>query len=569
MEEKTGQAMDGFSDEVRKMLEALRVPMAVYAYEDGHTRTILVTDGLVKLTGRPREDLVTGLTESMFRHVHQDDVPRIARIGARFALHEGKYDVVYRTKVNGDPDWHTFHTVGTWQTMEDGRELAFLCYTDLTKSRELIRELNAFDETQEQSAQYKDELTGIPNLNYFYAFASGFRNDLLRRKKTPVLAVILLRKLHEYNALYGFAEGDRVIRQTASILRDVFDGDLVVRGTGDRFLVVCEMKNVETRILKVREKVADEILGDTIRLRAGLCLLAPKLSFSQALDRAVTAAKSLNEGQEKYCCWFDAALEKEQLARSYVLDSFSRAIREKWIQVYVQPIVRAADGRVFHYEALARWADPKYGLLSPGVFVPALEKAHRGSELDFYMLKEVCRIMREMADAGEPPVPVSVNFCAQDIEQENALEKTKEVLAAYHIPIPWIVIEITEREIAADRGLFCDRIRDFRRAGFSIWVDDFGSGYSSLNVLYRFHFDLIKLDMEFTRQLNGGSSAARRIVRGILDCAADLGIHTLAEGVETKEQAEFLREAGCELLQGYYFGKPVPFVPEESKVNAG
>lgn len=283
--------------------------------------------------------------------------------------------------------------------------------------------------------------------------------------------------------------------------------------------------------------------------------------LSKALDQASTPAKSIGKSGAHHFCWFDENLEREKLAKSYILDCFSRAGKEHGVKVCYLPIVRSKDGRLCHLEALAHWQDPKHGLLSPNVFVPALEEAHRISELDFYMLEEVCRRMQREEEAGKTPIPVSVNFCADDFEQEGALEKTLGILEAYRIPVSAIVLEITEREIASAQDTFCEKIRQFREAGFAIWVDDFGSGCSSLNVFGTYHFDLIKLDMAFISGLAGEESngANRRIVRAILDGAADPGIHTLAEGVETKGQSAFLAVAGCELQQGYYCGKPIPW----------
>ena len=164
--------------------------------------------------------------------------------------------------------------------------------------------------------------------------------------------------------------------------------------------------------------------------------------LSKALDQASTPAKSIGKSGAHHFCWFDENLEREKLAKSYILDCFSRAGKEHGVKVCYLPIVRSKDGRLCHLEALAHWQDPKHGLLSPNVFVPALEEAHRISELDFYMLEEVCRRMQREVEAGKTPIPVSVNFCAEDFEQEGALEKTLGILEAYRIPVSAIVLPI-------------------------------------------------------------------------------------------------------------------------------
>lgn len=295
-------------------------------------------------------------------------------------------------------------------------------------------------------------------------------------------------------------------------------------------------------------------------LSAGLSSFPEDMSLSKALDQALTAAKSIGKSGAHHFCWFDENLEREKLAKSYILDCFSRAGKEHGVKVCYLPIVRSKDGRLCHLEALAHWQDPKHGLLSPNVFVPALEEAHRISELDFYMLEEVCRRMQREVEAGKTPIPVSVNFCAEDFEQEGALEKTLGILEAYRIPVSAIVLEITVREIASAQDTFCEKIRQFREAGFAIWVDDFGIGCSSLNVFGTYHFDLIKLDMAFISGLagEGSNGANRRIVRAILDCAADPGIHTLAEGVETKGQLPFLPRQAASCSRAITAESPFP-----------
>lgn len=198
-------------------------------------------------------------------------------------------------------------------------------------------------------------------------------------------------------------------------------------------------------------------------------------------------------------------------------------------------------------------------MISPGIFVPVLEEYHRVHELDRYMLEEVCHQMQQSRKQGCRMVPVSVNFCAEDLEQEGSIPVFLEILKKYDCTPKDIVIEITERESVGSGGFFKENMARFREAGFQVWVDDFGSGYSALNVLQSYSFDLIKLDRPFVRDLDENGGANRKIIKGIVRVAKSLGIHTLAEGVETKEQAAFLSGVGCEIIQGFLFHKPEPF----------
>ncbi len=239
----------------------------------------------------------------------------------------------------------------------------------------------------------------------------------------------------------------------------------------------------------------------------------------------------------------------------YIVNKIDEALQLEWIKVHYQPVIRSLTGELCGFESLARWEDPQLGRLGPDKFIGALEDCKLIYKLDCYMVDKVCRDIHDRFDAGLEMVPVSINFSRLDFLICDMLDIVEKAVEKYDIPRDYIHIEITESMVVSDGELMRRIIDRFRNKGYGIWMDDFGSGYSSLNLLKDFSFDVLKMDMKFLSSFNVKSKS---IMRSVVNMAKDIGIMTLAEGVETIEEADFLKEIGCGRLQGYYFGKPEP-----------
>lgn len=230
-------------------------------------------------------------------------------------------------------------------------------------------------------------------------------------------------------------------------------------------------------------------------------------------------------------------------------------MRDGWIQVYYQPVVMGMSRTLCGAEALARWIDPDRGMLTPAEFIPVLEESGKIYELDLYIVEQVCRDYRRITAAGVDLVPVSFNLSRVDFRHPDLFERIEELVQRYEVPRDKLNVEVTESAFVADMELLGQTLSAFRRGGYEIWMDDFGSGYSSLGVLKDYTFDEIKIDMSF---LSSSSEKSRIIIESTVRMAKAIGVRTLAEGVETEEQYQFLRSIGCEKVQGYLFGKPMP-----------
>ena len=247
---------------------------------------------------------------------------------------------------------------------------------------------------------------------------------------------------------------------------------------------------------------------------------------------------------------------KQEVLREYVKERIDEAIEQGYIKAFYQPVARILTGEICGMEALARWDDPQYGLLSPAVFIPALEEAKLIHKLDMCIIEQICVHYAQLQKSRQKLVPVSFNLSRLDFHMcdihdfiENAIRKNKLPRDIFHV-------EITESIMENNQERMQDAIDRFWESGLRVWMDDFGSGYSSLNVLKDYRFDTLKIDMLFLRDFDARS---KEIIRSIVDMAKRIGVHTLAEGVETVEQLQFLRSIGCEKAQGYYIGKPMPY----------
>jgi EAL domain-containing protein (putative c-di-GMP-specific phosphodiesterase class I) len=230
-------------------------------------------------------------------------------------------------------------------------------------------------------------------------------------------------------------------------------------------------------------------------------------------------------------------------------------------------------GKVSAFEALARWVDPVRGIISPAEFIPALQKYHLLYKLDLYMFEQVCREVTLRHENGLPLMPVSVNFSRQDFDHTDIVGRMNEIYeesgVGKLVDKNFFIIEITEQDVASDPQSCQLQVRKIKDNGYRLWLDDFGSGYSSFDMFSKFKFDLIKYDMELIRHLDDNDGANRLVLKELVHLAKELKLHTLIEGVETEEQLAFVREIGCELVQGYYYHKPEPLEEILFRLHAG
>ena len=429
----------------------------------------------------------------------------------------------------------------------------------------LENEKEEYRDTLEQRLQdsilkgnYYDLLTGMPGMTYFFELAEKQRKEMIQSGGRPAFLFFDLSGMKFYNQKFGFAEGDRLLREFSELLCQFFKKDHCSRFGSDHFAVFTEENRLEETLQRIFEIWAEKGNGEQPAIRAGIYLDAGKnADISTACDRAKTARDTIRKSYFSDYCYFDETMLERAEHAQYFTSHLDRAIEEGWIEVYYQPIIRAISGRVCDEEALARWNDPKRGFLPPADFIPILEEAGILYKLDLHVLDQVIEKMHKTEEKGLHVVPQSINISRSDFDACDIVQEICDRMDRAGLPHNLLSVEITESIIGTNFDFIKEQTERFRALGFPVWMDDFGSGYSSLDVLSDMNVDLIKLDMRFMQKFDNGEKS-RIILTELMKMANAIGIDTICEGVERKEQMEFLRDIGCAKLQGYYFAKPVP-----------
>lgn len=557
-----------FSDETRRAYEAMTLPIAYFDNDGGKPVAILVSDGLCKMMKTDRERLIPLLNDSLLERVHPDDAARLRHAVSDFARKVAGYDVIYRSKYAYDEEYHFVHSIGRWQTQPDGTELGLFAYTDITESEGESKLLFESYEIYQKDKFYSDQLTGLPNLNFLHEFAQDKVDSLFKRGKIPALAYVDVVGLSSYNNRYGYARGDELLRLVSGALASAFPEGLIIRITDDHFAVLTEYSDaLPAAFDAVNEKIREAASGTTHGIQAGICQYEEGMSTEDAIDHARRALKLIQTDLNVCTSLYSPEAEDEYWDRRYILETFDQALAENWIRVYYQGIRRLKTGNLCALEALARWVDPVRGLITPAQFIPVLKKYHLLHKLDLYMVEQVCREIPLRAEAGLPLVPVTINFSAQDFDYVDVTAEMNRILEKYGESRDLFVVEITEQDIAEGQEPFKRQLHELKQNGYHLWLDDFGSGYSSLNVLSQYEFTMIKFDMELLR--NYDKPANRHIMEAMVNLARKLGIQTLAEGVETEDQQAFLQKIGCALAQGFYITKPRSLADTIYRIRSG
>ena len=560
-----------FSPVQHMILERSPVPFGIYQYINQKIAVILVSDGFLDLFHVSREGLAEQMEENAHVFTHPADVAKVSGAIRRFATEGGDYDVVYRTKAPDEDHYTIIHALGKHVPTNDGRQLAVIWYADEgaiktgPETEDIEVNLTVLNHTMQDilSADYVmrryhyDDVTGLPNMSYFIQLASMSHRNY--PAADPAVVFFDLTGMKRYNERYGFAQGNRLLRGFAEILQDEFKAENCGRLSGDHFAVymqdASDMDAVMNRVFK-RAGTLNE--GRSLPVRAGIYRFAyGDTDMTNACDRAKIACDQERSFYNSAYTVFNETFFQKLEQQSYVLENFDRALNEGWIQVYYQPVVRAVTGEVCDEEALARWVDPERGILSPGEFIPYLEDAGMLHRLDLYVIETALAEISDRKAAGLFIVPISVNLSWNDFTRRDMVTEISERLDRYGVPRHMLNVEITESAVGKNPEYMRLQVERFHQAGINVWMDDFGSGYSSLEFLQSFDFDLIKFDLQFVKNLSAGEKS-RIIMTQLVQMALKIGIDTIAEGVETAEQESFLREIGVDKIQGFYYSRPVP-----------
>ena len=550
-------------------IENSKMPFAIYQFLNKRVVTIALSEGFRKLFGYEDKALAYyDMDNDMYKDTHPDDVARIADAAIKFATEEnGKYDVIYRSKDPNGGGYNIIHAQGAHSYTPTGERTAQIWYTNEgtysedggsteTKLNDLLKGA-LYEESFIKASRY-DHLTGLPSMTHFFELATLKRRSMQDEGNKPALMFMDFSGMKYFNHKYGFAEGDKLLRAFSRLLSEFFGNDNCSRIGQDHFAVISKSEMLEETLNALFKACAGINDARSLPLHVGIYLYwLEGTNASMACDRAKFACDTLKNEYSSAFGYYDVSMKDTEEKQQYIIANLDRAIKEEWITVYYQPIVRGVNQKVCDEEALARWIDPERGFMSPADFIPTLEEHRLIYKLDLYIVERVLKKIRMLERAGLHIVPQSVNLSRSDFDSCDIVEEIRRRVDQAGIKHSYISIEITESTMGKDFDFIKAQIERFKKLGFPVWMDDFGSGYSSLDVLQDIKFDLIKFDMRFMQKFNQGNQG-KIILTEMVKMATALGIDTICEGVETQEQVHFLQEAGCSKLQGYFFDRPIP-----------
>ena len=407
-----------------------------------------------------------------------------------------------------------------------------------------------------------DTLTGLYSRDFFYQYCDRF----VKHNADVLMDAIVLNinRFHMINALYGRHFGDKVLCSVSNRLRHVIQthGGLACRYDADTFyLLVPHMDDYyndlyNSILIGVVEVLKD---GDT-RLRIGInSMVDTTVSYEDNFGWALQACNSLRGLRNEHIALYDSEMKSAHVREAMLVDDFDKAISEGQFVVYYQPKfnITGEKERLVSAEALVRWKHPALGLISPGEFIPLFEDNGLISKLDRYVWNEVARQIGEWFDKYGVYMSVSVNVSRVDIYSSEMGDYLLEVVMEHCVPADRFLLEITESAYADDSDQIVDVMSELRESGFKIEMDDFGTGYSSLNMLYALPIDILKIDKAFLKNIID-DDRARNMLKMVISIAKAMNMPVIAEGVEEKAEVDILKEMGCDVIQGFYFSKPLP-----------
>ncbi len=527
-----------------------------YAERDdyGKMKTLFASLGLAELLGYPDyESCMNEIGENPSAGISDEDVQIIRQKISR-SLTTGKhlkYSFSCKTKDGGEL-WLLMR--GQLVFNDEGRLCLYAFITNTTKEREIEQELRI--------TAYFDPLTGLYNRSAFMKNAQ----DILNANPLAEYSIMKLNigGFKVLNDVLGRDVGDKLLITIAGVLRDVIGKNGVyARLFSDHFAMLIPYSersiHPQTILDAVQKAVSDAPeISHEVQFYIGVYKVTDReLSVDNMTDRASIACRSISGSFREHIAYYDDKMRRQMIEEQEICDDARRALKNKEFYVCYQPIYGIRAKKFVSAEALVRWNHPTKGQILPAKFIPVFEKNGFIAELDLYVLEQVCIYQKKRFDEGLPPFPISVNVSRMSLYNPNLFETISELTDRYRVDPKYFRIEITESAYNDNPSQLLDTIGRLRRKCYPVLMDDFGSGYSSLNTLKDIPIDVLKLDMKFMQGFEKNGKVGT-IVTSVARMSKWLNVPLLAEGVETREQYEFLASIGCAYIQGFYFSRPVP-----------
>lgn len=480
----------------------------------------------------------------------------------------------------GINDWNLLSIVPQQDAIEKHKhivEIAAICVVIvITGFCSLIYCIIRTEKSKEKEISnlaYYDRLTGCFNKDKFKKEAIRLATDEEYNYGIVFIDVVNFKLINE---IFSYENGNKLLRYMSKVIKEELgEGEVYFRNNDDKFGLLLKIED-RSNLLKRLRYLEEQIISFSIKnnqkyninLKFGIYILDyinNNKDFEICLDRAEIALVKAKKTYNNHYEFYDETMHKNTVMKQMVENNAGEDIESKGFTVYLQPKYDLMTETISGAEALVRWDNKEYGRVSPNEFIPIFEENGFIIQLDRYVLIRVCRMINYWKEKGYPVFPVSVNQSRVHFYQENYIDDLKYIIETEKIDPKMIIIEITENLVMENLAVIKDTVKDLKDLGFSVSMDDFGSGYSSLNILKNLFIDELKLDKKFLED-SSDSYRGEKIIAKIIELAKALSIKTVSEGVETERQVHFLRSVGCDIAQGYFFAKPMPIDEFESKI---
>lgn len=498
-------------------------------------------------------------------HIIENAVETVLAAGIVHPSYVEKFRETYRKISNGSP----LEQLELIQFRKDGSEI-FVELTLTTVFDKQGRPFVAIGLMKDLSDRlllikqvYYDELTGSRNLTKFKLDAT----ELI--KENPQLGYMVIKldidRFKLLNEVYGYEVCDKILIEFSKAVELSLDPkcDIHARINADEFILLIGFTDDDSLVEKIKQKdkLVDEylqqLIPDKIYIRKGRYSIEKGETNFNAIFEKVNFAHRFAKTNNILVCNYDDEIKKIALKKKDIESRMEAALLNEEFKVFLQPKYRLSDETIVGVEALVRWMPNKQDIVYPGSFIPVFEQNGFITRLDMYMFEQSCKLIRNWIDSGIAPVAISVNFSRLHLNDITFVSRLSELSNKYCIPHNLLEIEITETAIFDNIGILENVLAELHGEGFTLSMDDFGTGYSSLGLLKSIPVDVIKMDKSFFDD-SQNNARARLVIGSVMDMAKKLNAHTVAEGVETKENVDLLKSLGCDIVQGYYYARPMP-----------
>ncbi|MBH7886322.1 EAL domain-containing protein [Clostridioides difficile] len=411
------------------------------------------------------------------------------------------------------------------------------------------------------SLAYEDKVTYIGNQNKFYRECSKYLLD--KPSLNYIIVYFDINNFKMINDTFGYEFGDNLLITIAKALKEeLTEGEVYARLSSDYFAIFCDYKNGRNKIIRKLDNIRSNIESNlSIVFEISLCVgiyfvEEGEVDIQKAVNKA-NMARSVAKGKNINYAIYNEDVRNKLSEESMILDDIKIALVKNQFEVYYQPKFSIVTGEMIGSEALIRWNHPEHGFISPAVFIPIAEKSKLILKIGRFVFERVCNDLYEWKKQGKKIVPVSVNLSRVELYQPDIVKFINKTIKMYNLSSDFIEIEITETVAINELNILKNVLNELRTYGFSISMDDFGTGYSSISCLRDMPIDILKLDKSFLGGIEH-DERSRNIAKSIVSLAKSLDLVVIIEGVESKEQAELMKQFGCDLVQGFYFARPMP-----------